>query len=469
MAKHNIVVLAIAFTVLASVLGAYHLGAATIITGTDPSGDVSVISYGSPPPNDVIGMADIVSVTLTFTDSSLTAEFEVANDLPSGLVTGDYGIYFLGTIVGSSNGRYAKLSLGLGNILGYQMYGNAFAVIEDSDGNLIAFYYGNSVSFSVQGNKVVMTAPVGTSTFMPSLGNVTDYSSIVAGVSTSGGTTSVAVDDINLYESGSISTGEATQTTTPPTQTTTTTTTTTYEQPYEDDPLKQTPTTGDVTVALSPPESSRITVDPTTNIVEVDIRGTGSTSGAPPDHVGVGVITYYKDGNFTYDIFNGEGNWDADNDPSNGYTYSMSFMGYTITLEVTPTGPSDNPWATFSYHFYGKAPANAIAVFASLQDIDRAYVYARAYLDRDEAQWNQAHTDLPINAGVGEVTTATTPGGVGTTTTAGSGSTSTEETTTAAGGSAESPAARGIDPMIIAGAVAAVAVIAVVVFMLRRK
>lgn len=466
MAKRSAAVLAVALSIIASVLGAYHLSAATIITGTDPSGDVFVVSFGSPIPAELVNAADLVSVTITFTDSSLTAEFVVIGDLPSDLMNLNYSVYFIASIVGTYNGRYAQLVMGVGNVLGYSFYGPSFAIVEDIQGNVLVVYFGNSTTFTVQGNKVIFSAPIGTSSFSPSLGNSTDYYSMVmTGIIGPGGSVA-AYDELNLYESGSISSGETTTTTATTTSPTQTTTTTTATQPpeYEDDPLKQTPTTGDVTVSLAPPTSSRVTVDPTTGFVEVDIRGTGSTSGAAPDHVGIGIVTYFKDGNFTYEIFNGDGVWDADNDPSNGYVFSMSYMGSTINLEVKPTGPPDNPWATFSYQFYGRVPGSAIAVFSEIQRIDRAYVYARAYLDRDEARWNQAYTDLPLNTGVGQVTTTTTPntgGGVGTTT-----------TTTPAGGTGEpgeAPASGGLNPMIIVGAVAAVAVIGAAVFMLRRK
>ncbi len=463
MAKLSVAVLAIALSILASALGAYHLSAATIITGTDPSGDVMIVSYGSPPPNEVVNAADLVSVTITFTETSTTAEFEVQGGIPTDLNESGYSIYFMGTIVGTYNGQGAQLFMGVGNVIGYAFYGNAFAIIQDSDGNLLAAYTGNAVSYTLQGNKIVVNIPVGTSSFSPSLSDSTGPSTIVAGIA-GPDDTAAGVDELDLSESGSISTGEVTSTTT---------TTTTQPPEYEEDPLKQTPTTSDVTVSLAPPTSSRVTVDPATGFVEVDIQGTGSAYGTAPDHIGVGIITYYKDGNFTYEMFNGDGEWDADDDPGNGYIFQMSYMGATINLEVKPIGSSDNPWATFSYHFYGKVPGSAIAVFSGIQNIDRAYVYARAYLDRDEMQWNQAYVDLPINAGVGEVTT-TTSGGLGTTTTTqntGTGGATTTSTTSTSetGTTGGAPAPGGLNPMIIVGAVVAIAVIGAIVFMLRRK
>jgi len=465
--KHTLVVLAIALTILASAMGAYHMSAATIITGTDPAGDVMIMSYGTPPPSDVVNAADMVSVKIIFTDTSMTAEIGVNGDIPAGLSENNYSIYFLVSIVGTYNGGEAQLLIGLGQVTGYTILGNAFAVIQDSDGNLLATYSGDQVTYSVQGNKITISAPVGTSSFTPKLSDSTGSSTVVTGIADSGGAVA-GIDQLDLSESGSISTGEVTTTTTAQ-QGTTTTTTTTAPPEYEEDPLKQTPTTNEVTISLSPPSSSKVTVDPTTNLVEVDIQGTGTTSGAAPDHVGVGVIVYYKDGNFTYDIFNGEGEWDADNDPSNGYVFQMSYMGYNINLEVRPTGPSDNPWASFSYRFYGKAPASAIEVFSSLQNIDRSYVFARAYLDRNETQWNQAYVDLPLNAGVGQITTTT--GGLVTTTTTSYTGGGAAPTTTSETGTAGAPPASGggINPLIIVGAVVAIAVIGAVVFMLKRK
>lgn len=455
MANRKVVAI-LAAALLIPLTGSLLASAAVTISATDPAGDVQVVSLGGLIPPEVVNAVDLTSAQITFTESSVTATYEMAGQVPSNFTIGNYSIYVYAIIMGQYSGQGASLILGAGFSPQYGLFGQAFAALVDSNGNPIAIFGNESVSVQVSGSAVTVTAPVGTSTFTPGLGNSTNPSSVESGAIIEGTMTGGAFDEINLYEAGSISGGGVT---TPPSGTTTTTQTTTTTTEEVSNPLEQEPTTNDVVVSLEPPTKAHITIDSTKNLVSIDLEGTGSTSGAPPDHVGIAVIALLKDGNVSYAWFNGEGDWDDDNNPANGYVFTMQYMGYSIDLKVTPTGPADNPWATFSYSFKGTVPADYLEVSYGMAQVDKFGVLARAYLDRDETTWNQAWVWFTPTTGGGEVTTTTT------TPQEGGG----QSTTTTGGAQPGGGAGAGLDPVIIGGIAAAVIIGVVAALLIKRR
>lgn len=439
------------------------------ITATDPEGDVSMVSLSGTIPQEYIPKIDIVEASLTTKGSSarLTITFVseplTVEDLPTG-----YSLLLQAQIRGTVNGKTGVLAIMYGNMT-YNTYGvSVGAIISSDDGSINIFIMpsmGGDITASASGNQLIINLDAPGASFIPSLGNASTPSQIEVVLhkgDISSGT--YAFDTVNFYEQGTTGGGGGTITS-PTTTTTTTTTTVTTTTPYEEvSPLEEQPTTDAVTVSLDPLSQSRVTVDTTHSIVEVEVSGTGATSGQAPDHVGVGFLYYMKDGNYSYDMFNGDGEWDGDG-PENGYVFVQSFMGYEISIRVEPTGPPENPWATFSYRFYAKVPMDYMSVFYGLSQLDRAYVYARAYLDEDETLWNQAYVQAPISSGTGELTTTTTQTQATTTPHATTTTPAGGETTT---GSGEASGGVGINPLIIAGVIAAIAVAGAAVFILKK-
>ncbi len=446
------------------------------ITATDPEGDVELVAVSGRIPREYYPKIDITGASLTVAGTTIKLAITFASppftvdDVPKG-----YALSVSATIRGTVNGKEGSLSIAYGNIT-YNTYGDpVIAVLSSDDGSLGIFVIpsmGGNISASVSGNRLVIIANVPEVTFTPTIGNSTNPSQIDSGLGQGGiPSTTYIVDSLNFYEQGS-SGGGGGEITSPTTTTAVTTTTTTTEYGETTNPLEEQPTTDAVSVHLNPPDTSRITVDTAHNMIEIEVSGTGSTTGQAPNHVGVGLLYYTKDGNFSYDMFNGDGEWDGDG-PENGYVLTQSLMGYSIDIRVQPTGPADNPWATFSYRLYAKVPMDYITAFQGISQLDRAYIYARAYLDRDEALWNQAYVQAPINAGTGNVVTTTTPGGSEGTTTTQTTEAGTGTSTTTTQGGAETPstggAAGGINPLVLGGVVAAVAVVGVAAFLLKKK
>ncbi|GEM_PF-6092628 len=469
MVNRNIAAI-VAVALMLSLASVAVASSATVISATDSSGDVATVSLGSPIPSEVVSAVDLVSVEITFADSSTTATFQMAGQIPSNYSIGNYSIFVYADIMGTYGGQKAHLLIGAGNPPGLASVGYAFAIVEDEEGNGLAFYFGDSVSVQVSGSTVTITAPIGTSSFTPSLGSSGEPSTVYSGAFISGSMSGGANDEINLYESGSITGGEVT---TSPTQTTTTTETTTTTPPGEEttNPMDESPTTADVAVSIGAPAVAHITFDTLRNLASIDLEGEGSTSGSAPDHVGIAIIAVLKDGNVSYTWINGDMNWDPDNDPSNGYAFTMQYMSYSINLKVTPTGPADNPWATFSYSFMGTVPADYLGINYGLSHVDRFYILARAYLDRDEETWNQAYAEFTPTSGTGEVATpptqTTTTTETTTTTQESTGgaetTSSTNETLPGGGGGT------GLNPLLIGGVLAAVIIVAAVAVIIKRR
>ena len=445
------------------------------ITATDPEGDVELVAVSGGIPQEYYPKIDITGASLTAAGTTIklaitfaSAPFTV-DDVPSG-----YALVISATIRGTINGKEGSLNIAYGNLT-YNTYGDPVAAVLTSDDGSVTIFVvpsmGGDISASINENKLVIIMNVPGTTFTPSLGNSTNPSEINAGLGQGGvPSTTYIIDSLNFYEQGSVGGGGGEITS--PTTTTAVTTTTTTEHEETTNPLEENPTTDAVSVTLNAPDTSRITVDTVHNMIEIEVSGTGSTTGQAPNHVGVGLLYYTKDGNFSYDMFNGDGEWDGDG-PENGYVLTQSLMGYSIDIRVQPTGPADNPWATFSYRLYAKVPMDYITAFQGISQLDRAYIYARAYLDRDEALWNQAYVQAPINAGTGNVVTTTTPGGSEGTTTTQTTEAGTGTSTTTTQGGAETPstggAAGGINPLVLGGVVAAVAVVGVAAFLLKKK
>ncbi len=463
--KKRAIVALLMVTLLIPLASSLLVISATTISATDPTGDVSSVTIGGQIPPQVISAADLTSAQLTFTETSVTVSFEVAGEIPTDFMVNNYSLYFYADIMGQYNGQSTHLIIGAGSPPGFSAFGYSFAIIEDDDGNGLAFYYGDSVSVQVSGSSVSVTAPIGTSSFIPTLGDTNDPSMVYSGALISGTMSGGASDDINLYLTGTITGGE---TTTPPQETTTPPQTTTTPPEEVSNPMDEEPTTADVTVSIGAPNTAHITLDTTNNLASINIEGEGSTSGAAPDHVGIAIIAILKDGNVSYTWINGDMNWDPDNNPSNGYAFTMQYMSYSIDLEITPTGPAENPWASFSYSFKGTVPANYIGINYGLSQVNRFYILARAYLDRDETLWNQAYAEFSPTTGTGEVTeppTQTTQTSPTTTSQVETG----EGTTTTSESYPNNDTGSGLNPLLIGGVVAIAIVAVAALFLIKRR